>query len=240
MIVSHKHRFIFIKTRKTAGTSIEAFLSQHAGDDAIVTPLHKDDDAPGHMPRHWQGFFNPLPEALEGGLLGARIAFADLRRRHAFREHMTLAQVRARMGKGPWRDYFTFCFERDPWEKVASFYFWQTKKRGARPDFEKWVLSHPLPTDWQQYSAKDRVAVDFVGRYESLDDDLRYALAQVGLDVPIELPRVKGQYRPSDRAVTFTAEVDERIAQVFRHELEAFGYSDRSARPTTATEAEHS
>lgn len=31
MIVSHRYRYIFIKTKKTAGTSIEIALSRHCG-----------------------------------------------------------------------------------------------------------------------------------------------------------------------------------------------------------------
>lgn len=234
VIVSHKHRFVFVKTRKTAGTSIEAFLSLHAGDDAIVTPLHEDDDVAGHEPRNWKRLFNPIPEMLSGGALGARAAASDLRRRRAFWNHMPASQIRARIGKGTWDDYFTFCFERDPWEKVVSFYYWQTKNRtarGDRPDFEKWALQRPLPSDWAQYTIDGDVAVDFVGRYESLADDLRTALDRVGLDVPIDLPRVKGQYRSAEDPVELTDRVDARIAKVFAREIAAFGYPDRSAGP---------
>ncbi|PYL93687.1 MAG: hypothetical protein DMF14_00320 [Verrucomicrobia bacterium] len=39
MIISHKHKFIFIKTVKTAGTSLEVFLSQHCGPDDVLTPF---------------------------------------------------------------------------------------------------------------------------------------------------------------------------------------------------------
>jgi hypothetical protein len=41
MIVSHRHRFVFVTTRKTAGSSIEAALSPLAGPDAVVTPSSK-------------------------------------------------------------------------------------------------------------------------------------------------------------------------------------------------------
>ena len=39
MIVSHKNRFIFLKTRKTAGSSIEIALSKHCGPEDIITKI---------------------------------------------------------------------------------------------------------------------------------------------------------------------------------------------------------
>ena len=39
MIVSHKNKFIFLKTRKTAGSSIEIALSKHCGPEDIITQI---------------------------------------------------------------------------------------------------------------------------------------------------------------------------------------------------------
>ncbi len=61
MIVSHEHEFIFIKTRKTAGTSIEVFLGPLAGETAIVT-RNLEERGVVHRARNYTRRFNPLPE----------------------------------------------------------------------------------------------------------------------------------------------------------------------------------
>jgi hypothetical protein len=237
VIVSHEHRFIFVKTRKTAGTSIEVALSPVAGDDAIVTPIEPPE--PGHRPRGWQGLFNPLPEirdrarghepSLQRRPLSATAS--DLRRRRPYRNHMPASLIRARLGRDRWERYFTFCFERNPWDKVISWYFWQHADVSARPPFEQWALAAPLPTDWDRYTLDGSIAVDFVGRFEELETDLQKALSRVGLaDVP-PLPRAKGQQRDGRVETPITDAVDARIRDVFRREIEAFGY----ARPAGLT-----
>ncbi len=40
MIISHTHKFIFIKSFKTAGTSIESTLSNYCSGNDIVTPIN--------------------------------------------------------------------------------------------------------------------------------------------------------------------------------------------------------
>jgi hypothetical protein len=39
MIISHKHKFIFLKTRKTASTSTEFALNEICGPEDVVTPV---------------------------------------------------------------------------------------------------------------------------------------------------------------------------------------------------------
>ena len=44
MIISHKHKFIFIKTRKVGGTSVEIAMSKYLGSGDIVTPITPEDE----------------------------------------------------------------------------------------------------------------------------------------------------------------------------------------------------
>ena len=55
MIISHKYRFIFIKTVKTAGTSIEIARSRFCGDRDVITPISPQDEAA----RQAQGYLGP-------------------------------------------------------------------------------------------------------------------------------------------------------------------------------------
>jgi hypothetical protein len=230
VIVSHEHRFIFVKTRKTAGTSIEVLLSDLAGRDAVVTPVQPAE--PGHEPRNWRGLFNPVPELWDRyGRREPSLQFrswqstvSDLRRRRCYFNHQPASLIRTRVGKQVWDDYFTFCFERNPWDKVVSWYFYVTRDNPNRPPFERWVLDSAMPKDWNRYTIGDDVAVDFVGRFECLGDDLAQALERVGItDLP-ELPRAKGQFRPADPAAAITSAVDRRIREVFADEIGHFGY----------------
>jgi len=63
MIISHEHKFIFIKTARTVGISIEVFLSQQRGPSDIVTPIPPPVE--GHEPSNHEQFVNPISELLQ-------------------------------------------------------------------------------------------------------------------------------------------------------------------------------
>jgi len=206
VILSYEHRFAFIKVQKTAGTSVEVFLSPLAGADAIVTPI-KPPEA-GHEPRNFEtgagDFFNHMPASL----------------------------VRERIGAEQWDGLFRFCFERNPWDKAISFYFWRTKRRTEPPPFEVWATRPGnLVSERDLYMIDGQLAVDFVGRYETLAADLQSVLDRVGVRTSIELPRAKGAHRPAGERTPIGPAVDELIRREFAWEIETFGYTRPEAIP---------
>ena len=42
MLLSHKHKFIFFQTQKTASASIELALTKYCGEQSIITPVVKN------------------------------------------------------------------------------------------------------------------------------------------------------------------------------------------------------
>lgn len=91
MIVSHKHKFVFIKTVKTAGTSVEIDLNKILGPDDIATPIKPAVD--GHKPQNYE-YKN----------------FGILRRR--MKNHMRAVEVLDIIGREVFQSYFVFCIER--------------------------------------------------------------------------------------------------------------------------------
>jgi hypothetical protein len=228
VIISHKHRFVFVKTNKTAGTSVEVFLSQIAGEDAVVTPI--DPPVEGHRPRNYE-----LPGRVAGRLRyragAARRDALDLlrrtetRKKPAYYNHSSAIRIRNYLGTARWNSYFTFSLDRNPWDKIMSMYFYRGWDKEMT--LREYVLNGRLPSDFFLYSFDGRtVGVDYVARYEHLEDDLRYILAHRGIDYPVTLTKEKGWFRPQRATVEsmFDEEMNARVEKVFAREIALLHY----------------
>jgi hypothetical protein len=148
MIISHKYKFIFIKTLKTAGTSIEVYFSSLCGEGDILTPISPPEE--GHVPRNHEGFYN----------------------------HMPAFQIRTKVDKAVWNEYFKFCFDRNPWDKMISQYHSVNSlffgQKLTFDDFMRrtnlWPFNYPLYTENGNHK---HIIVDHVARYEDLSTELQ-------------------------------------------------------------------
>lgn len=212
MIASHAHRFIFLKTRKTAGTSVEIALSTVCGADDVITRISGEDEelrvrAGGRGPQNFES--PPLP-------------------RQAF-NHMSARLAREVVGAEAWRSYFTFAIERNPWDAVVSLYYWKYKDLPELPDFgtyvnEEWI--EQLANNRRMYRIRGRLAVDRVLRYERLADELDEVWTHLNLPGTPDLPRAKANARPAGHyRELYDDATRARVAMVFADAIEDFGYT---------------
>ncbi|MEM1403105.1 MAG: sulfotransferase family 2 domain-containing protein [Pseudomonadota bacterium] len=227
MIISHKHRFIFVKTHKTAGSSLEVALAKECGADDVVS--HMEDNIASGVPRNYG------PTSFVGDPYNRIKLLRKVISRHSsllgdfYYEHMPAWRIRDLVGPDIWSDYFTFCFERNPWDKAVSYYLWKREGQGKRlPSFSDYVRTKPhrLPVDHGLYCDDVGVMVDKVYEFRELPEALADLRQRLGLEIPEPLPREKTGVAKDRKPYTdyYDDETRERVTRVFARELSLFSY----------------
>lgn len=235
MIVSHKHKFIFIKTRKTAGTSIEIALSRFCGGKDIITPISPEDEKT-RKELGFQGpqnFYIPFTKYRIKELR----AYITSKERLQFYNHIVAEKVRTYINSRVWRTYYKFCFERNPWDKALSLYYWRThlenswrthnkKPRPSLSEYLSYVKNEAL-SNFHIYSIDGQLAMDHIGLYENLDSELDKIRQILGLPDKIQLPHAKGSYRKDRKHYSEVMDEEEKkvVAQVCKREIVLFNYT---------------
>lgn len=229
MILSHLHRFIFLKTRKTAGTSIEIALSSICGPDDIITPVRPKDEAirVGNGPRnHTIPFFKRTVSGMAKSAIG--IAHKHDRRLY---NHIPAFELRRHIDDETWSTYFKFTVERNPWDQLVSYYHWiyRAERAGPNPpDFSQFVknlVNSPEPRNFEIYSIDNMPIVDFIIRFEHLSEDYATAMSKLGINQPPPLAQAKTGARPQkDWREYYDSETRELVEQVYAPEIKLMGY----------------
>ncbi len=223
VIISHTHKYIFIKSAKTAGTSIEAALSLHCSGQDVVTSL--GDYA---VNRDEQGQW--VHRAMNSS---------------GFAQHEWGSALREKVGPEIWNSYFKFSVARNPWDRVVSLYTWMARNDPSRQPHMRFYHRFGVPFDeiaetrrlfskfvfgdWQTndrfYIIDGECCVDFIIRYESLLDDLTTVCKKVGLP-ELELPRLKSGIRPAryHYSTYYDEESKAIVAERHRNDIRLFGY----------------
>jgi Sulfotransferase family len=233
MLISHRKRFIYTKTVKTAGTSVESYFE----------PLCMRDG-------EWSFSHARKEYVSEAGVVGIRTGEPLEIQRALWWNHMPAQAIRALIGDGVWNDYFKFCVVRNPFDAMVSAYRYfhatNERKRGLRrylavigarvgpareerdlkSKFEEWLRTTELPLDRNKYLMEGEYCMDFVIRYEALGDGVREVCRR--LDYPFDpsrIPHLKNSERPKlPISAYYSAAAIDIMEGAFRFELDQFGY----------------
>jgi hypothetical protein len=151
------------------------------------------------------------------------------KKKEKFYHHITAREVRDRVEPAVWDSYYKFCFERNPWDRVVSLYYWRCKSE-PRPTILEF-LDSDVPLILKQrgielYSIDGQIAVDKVCRFENLAEELEALRENLRIADNIVLPKAKSKYRKDKRSYREILGEEERvrIAELFREEIDLFGY----------------
>lgn len=228
MIISHKYKFIFLKTNKTAGTSIEIALSGVCGDDDIISPISPEDEKT-RSGLDYRGPQRHLASAREYGIVDVAKLLVKGRKKNRFYNHMPASEIKALIPGDTWNNYYKFCFERNPWDRVISLYYWRCKTE-PRPSIAQFIDSGALKRlkrkGLELYSIDGEIAVDKVCRFENIAAELESIRTQLDITEKLALPHAKSRFRKDKRSYRDILDEEQktRIADMFRDEIKLMDY----------------
>lgn len=221
MLVSHSHQFIYTKTVKTAGTSVESYFERFCMPEGEWSLSHARDEYES-----------------DHGIIGFR---GSTKKPDSCKywNHMPAIKIRDAIGKRNWKNYHKFCVVRNPYDKVVSwFYFLQRQKDKLnesfdldkeRQEFEDWLVrGKQLPIDRDKYLIKGKFCLDDVIRFESMAVDIERICDQLGVPwEPSALPFLKKGIRPQQATIEelYSEKSKEIVKEAFSFELKHFNYA---------------
>ena len=214
MLVSHSNKFIFVKTKKTAGSTVESIIADNFFDPMVdVCTGSKIDGTPR------VNIGPKLPNQPDG--------------------HRPWHMIRDFVGDQVWNEYHKFTVERNPWEKVVSEFYWKSSREPKMnhhysdiANFKYFVDNYlgswyAAPQDWSLYADKDELKVDQVIQYSELSSSLCRMFNQT-LGVPLTEDMITGTRKKSGYRKKHYTElykdqsVIDKVAVMFKKEIQYF------------------
>lgn len=208
MIISHKHKFIYLKSTKTASTSVEIALAEHVGEKDIVTPISD--------------------EGLEKGYVH------PVRNNDGFSEHMLAQDIYTKLDKKIWESYTKIMCIRSPWDRLISQAYMKMARLGKHPKHTQEVveflssynLRAPFPLYcWSSLETNYDSCIDFIVKYETLKEDCE-KLGKL-LNLQLNLPFSKNHWRTNRTHYSkyFNDDLRLLINFLYQRDIYTFGYT---------------
>lgn len=235
MLVSHKHKFIYTKTKKTASTTVAAFFTQYCTSKLILEQSDSIDE--NHD---------------DAGIIGRRVQ-GKFTTEHKFGVNTTILDIKKFLGEQKFNEYFKFTVVRNPFDRFISIYYFT---RNIEPHLKwlidlRWRAIHYRPKiggdiqrfrlwarqfagmekdylcDKNMYMINNKNVMDFYIKQENLCDDIKEVCDRVGIKHnDNNILKFKSQYRKDreDYKKFYTDKEIEIVKNCFHTELTTFKY----------------
>jgi len=205
VIISHKHKFIFIHCRKVAGSSIKVELAKYLGEkDIVVGSLHEIAKSDISIPKRslMAVFTFPGILSLPINILKGDGLYESINKSSKYKYYKKLSKnpphPPARLIKEAypkeWREYYKFAFCRNPYERLVSDYLWVQRINKVNISFRTYLIALREKNYKSGLIHKEGVSnldmitidgdlvVDFLGRYECIEKDFKKICDDIGLN----------------------------------------------------------
>jgi len=234
MIISHEHQFIFLKSRKTAGTSLEVALSSYCGPMDIITELNfteeteraKLSSAKPQLYLLTQLDADKMRQAKPEKFLAR--SYDTLRLEKRLSQHMDAAEIKTEVGDKCWNRYFKFSIARNPWDRMVSLFYWRVSSGQTQAkSLGSYLLLEDRIDNWPFYAIDGEFVADHIIRFENLTEELTVLGERFGIDINANMPHLKGKTgRPKKHyREHYNDELRKYVAKRFEQEIDTFGYS---------------
>ena len=158
-------------------------------------------------------------------------------------KHAKAQRVKQALGDDIWEAYFSFAFVRNPWDLMVSSYHWwlqtapiwkhlhaeikEIEKLGSFDHFmhSKYgqeMINESKGTMFDWISENDEVIVDFVGRFENIQEDWEKICVHLGSE-PTTMPHINKTRRRNYQQY-YTPETRQIVYERFQKVIDLYGY----------------
>lgn len=201
-MICHKHKFIFIEVHKTGSSTIQSILENVLNVKNTIK----------HAPLDY--YLNTFPRKFN--------------------------------------NYYKFMFVRNPWSRTISLYKREIERSGYSGDLESFINKIKFATtfcctigqgptnlarseleklnqiDYGKINDSDKIHMDFIGKMENLENDLRFIFKKINLDWSEDIwnkckYRNLGSYK-KHYTEYYNNKTKKMIGEKFAKDIEYFGY----------------
>jgi hypothetical protein len=162
--------------------------------------------------------------------------------------NMSALYYQALFGKEDFNNYFKFAFVRNPFTRLVSAYEFLKQGGGGPLDaknvqivqpydtLEDFVINYLTPTTAKanryfrpQYQficdSDNRMLIDYIGRFESIEDDYEYIRKKIGSGEPLKKLNITPTSKRSVKEHYLNNVVLQKVIAIYKKDFEFFGYS---------------